>query len=188
MPSWKGVDCGHFVSCQFGWAGPFPRTLFPTLTWLGWAAWESLLRHLESQDVATAISHTLLLIWRLILLLGGNHRASNCSTFLWSLIQFLWFLDQRWRFHMSHLLQFYQVPRQQVTDFCWLSWALLVFVVPVYSCSFFQTFNSSIRYEGSTSQILVNQLPQVCKVKFLFKKHYLDNNKGINTRRGYNIF
>lgn len=32
MPSQQGVDCGHFVSCQFGWAGPFPRALFPTLT------------------------------------------------------------------------------------------------------------------------------------------------------------
>ena len=60
MPTWKGIDCGHFVlSAGPGWAA-FLRSLFLTCVWLGWATWEILLRYLESQNVATAILHTCL--------------------------------------------------------------------------------------------------------------------------------
>ena len=78
------------------------------------------------------------------------------------------------------------ISRQHVTSFCWSTWALLVFMVRVYSCSIIQTFNSSIRHKVSPSQKLVNQLPQFPKV--LFKNHYLYKNKEINTRRVYRIF
>ena len=113
MPNWKGIDRGHSVlSAGPGWTA-FPRSLFLTCVWLGWATWEILLRYLGSQNVATAILHT----FAYLMLLCGNHQACDCSTFLWSLNQFLWFLSQRWRFHMSQLLQFdqFQGPMSPVS-------------------------------------------------------------------------
>ena len=52
---WLWLFC--IVSAGPGWTA-FPRSLFLTCVWLGWATWEILLRYLESRNVVTAILHT----------------------------------------------------------------------------------------------------------------------------------
>lgn len=102
MPTWKGIDCGHFVlSAGPGWAA-FLRSLFLTCV-LGWATWEILLRYLESQNVATAILHTVAYLM-IHLVVVWQPPGLRLFIFLWSFNPFLWFLSPRWRCNKSQLL------------------------------------------------------------------------------------